>query len=208
MPKQGPQIDRSALLQTFLSELQSCEQTLLQAMVESYVDGILILSESGELLCSNEFGRQVCTQLSQLPNPFANPEATPLPAAIWQTCQALMDSHTHASQQPIVLESKIALPETTLRVRVRWLGSETNAQAYLLVLLEDWNQAVRNLSLAEVDRYGLSPREAEVWVLRRLGYTSEQIAAELFISLHTVKKHLKSIQAKRKAAPEADRSPA
>jgi DNA-binding CsgD family transcriptional regulator len=49
----------------------------------------------------------------------------------------------------------------------------------------------------EVDQYGLTPRQAEVWLLRRANYTYKEIAAELYISLNTVKKHMKDIQAKR-----------
>jgi DNA-binding CsgD family transcriptional regulator len=51
--------------------------------------------------------------------------------------------------------------------------------------------------IAEVDKYGLTPREAEVWLLRRAKYALKEIATELSISLNTVKKHIKNIHAKR-----------
>ena len=56
------------------------------------------------------------------------------------------------------------------------------------------------LALTEADRYGLTPREAEVWLLRRANRPCKEIAVDLRISLNTVKKHMKSILAKQKVA--------
>ena len=50
---------------------------------------------------------------------------------------------------------------------------------------------------AEIERYGLTPRQAEVWRLRQQGYEYSEIANQLFISVNTVEKHLKNIQVKR-----------
>lgn len=49
----------------------------------------------------------------------------------------------------------------------------------------------------ECAKYGLTPREAEVWILRQQKKSYKQIASELFITVDTVKKHFKSIFAKR-----------
>jgi len=50
---------------------------------------------------------------------------------------------------------------------------------------------------AEIEKYGLTPRESEVWLLYRANYSRKEIAAELFISIDTVKKHLKNIKTKQ-----------
>ncbi len=65
------------------------------------------------------------------------------------------------------------------------------------MILEDRYQSTQNLAIAEVDKYRLTRREAEVWLLRRANYSRKDIAAELCISLDTVKKHLKNIHAKQ-----------
>lgn len=56
---------------------------------------------------------------------------------------------------------------------------------------------MRNLAIAQAEHYGLTSREAEVWLLRQANYSCREIAAELYISLNTVKKHMKNIHAKR-----------
>ncbi|MEO0540804.1 MAG: LuxR C-terminal-related transcriptional regulator [Cyanobacteria bacterium P01_A01_bin.105] len=55
------------------------------------------------------------------------------------------------------------------------------------------------LTNAEANRYGLTEREAEVWLLRQRHLSYQQIGQELFISPHTVKKHLRNVSAKRQS---------
>lgn len=51
----------------------------------------------------------------------------------------------------------------------------------------------QSLILAEIERYSLTDREAEVWKLRQQGTSYKEISKQLFISVNTVKKHLKNI---------------
>jgi RNA polymerase sigma factor (sigma-70 family) len=74
----------------------------------------------------------------------------------------------------------------------------------LLLTIEDRQQAIINLVLEEADRYGLTPREKNVWLLHHNNYTYKQIAAELGITPNTVKKHMRSIYAKKKPQQEPD----
>jgi DNA-binding CsgD family transcriptional regulator len=70
---------------------------------------------------------------------------------------------------------------------------------YILVNLEDCQQASRDRAVAEVKQYELTAREAEVWLLRRSGYSYREIAEQLYLSVNTVKQHLKHIYTKQKA---------
>jgi DNA-binding CsgD family transcriptional regulator len=54
-------------------------------------------------------------------------------------------------------------------------------------------------AIAEAQEWRLTPRETEVWLLRRSGYTSIGIASQLGITINTVKKHFKNIY--RKGCP-------
>jgi DNA-binding CsgD family transcriptional regulator len=72
----------------------------------------------------------------------------------------------------------------------------------VLVTLEDRLQSIQSTAIAEGHRYGLTPREAEVWLRYRASYSYKDIASELYISHNTVKKHMKSIHAKRQSAQE------
>ena len=87
-----------------------------------------------------------------------------------------------------------------LRIRVRWFKFDLGSSPYLLVLLEDQIQSAQRLAISEVDLYGLTPREAEVWLLYRTNYTYKEIAAELYISINNVKKHMKNIRTKQQMA--------
>ena len=57
-----------------------------------------------------------------------------------------------------------------LRVRVKWLKLSLNSHPCLLVMLEDRQQSVENIAITEVDKYGLTAREADVWFLYRANF--------------------------------------
>jgi DNA-binding CsgD family transcriptional regulator len=166
--------------------------TLLQGVVEGLPDGIMILSDRGELTYDNSCARQICKNL-------LSPNApTSVPSQVWRCCHALMDSRKVA--QAIVIEDEILTAEgTTIRIRVRWLNPNVENSSFL-VTLEDQQQSAQYRAYAEAQRYSLTERETEVWVLKRIGLTYKAIAAKLHIAEDTVKKHIKNIHARRDAA--------
>ncbi|MGB7440063.1 MAG: helix-turn-helix transcriptional regulator [Coleofasciculaceae cyanobacterium] len=171
------------------------DNALLVGIIESFLDGILILTEQGECIQSNRLALQICQQLSQITAP-----SNSVPEEIWKACQALIESQSFYPGQPINIESEITLKNlTTLRIRVRRFKLNGIPHPCLLVILEDRCKSVQKLAISEVDKYGLTSREAEVWLLRRANYSYQEIADELYISINTVKKHMKNIQAKREA---------
>ena len=196
-------LTQSSSLHSFISTLErqnsqpkQPDNILLQGVIESFFDGILILTEQGELVQANDLARQICEQLTQ-----GKSQQTTVPQEIWRVCQALIESRNFYHNQPVIIESEITTDKLTLlRIRTQWLKLSAIQHPCLLVILEDRYQSVQNLALAEVDKYGLTPREAEVWLLRRRQYALKEIATELSISLNTVKKHLKNIHAKREIA--------
>jgi DNA-binding CsgD family transcriptional regulator len=169
---------------------------LLQRVVESFVDGILIVTEKGEWVLANDIAYQICDRLSQ-----GKPQNPTVPEQIWSVCRALLTNRSSSSNLPGIIESEIAIEQlSTLRVRSRWLKLNAINYPYILVILEDRYQSIQNLVSSEADKYGLTPREEEVWLLSRANYTRQEIAAKLHISLNTVKKHLKNIQSKRQTS--------
>lgn len=193
-------LTQSSILHSFISTLETRnpqakqpDNILLQGVIESFFDGILILTEQGELIQANNFARQICEKLTR-----GKPQRNPVPKEIWRVCQALIESRSSYHNQPVIIESEITTDKlTSLRIRTQWLKLSAIKYPCLLVILEDRYQSVQNLAIAEVDKYGLTPREAEVWLLRRAKYALKEIATELSISLNTVKKHIKNIHAKR-----------
>ncbi|MGC9505112.1 response regulator transcription factor [Baaleninema sp.] len=92
----------------------------------------------------------------------------------------------------------ISLPKRlvpSLRLRFRWIP--LGLSEGFLVTFEDISQIVPHRVLAEAKAYGFTERESEVWLLRSQGLSYKQIAARLYISEHTVKKHLRNARSKR-----------
>ncbi|MUG91303.1 winged helix-turn-helix transcriptional regulator [Scytonema sp. UIC 10036] len=52
--------------------------------------------------------------------------------------------------------------------------------------------------------YGLTPREAEIWFLYRSRCSYKEIAERLYISVNTVKKHMKNIHSKQQSSLNQD----
>lgn len=172
---------------------------LLQGVLEGLTDGILILSEQGEWIYHNYYAYCICQRLHQ-----GSGDIKKVPKVIWRNCEALLESRTLFPDQPVVIESEVTLnPSDVYRIRVRWLTLEDSSRPYLAVLLEDRRQSMQSRAIAEAILYDLTPRQADVWLLRRAGFSYQQIAMELYITLNTVKRHLKDIRLKQKLAIEA-----
>lgn len=171
----------------------SKQHFLLQAIIEGLVDGVLILTEQGDWIHANEYARRICHQLSQRTSLVNS-----VPQPIWRVCESLIDSRELFFDQRMIIESEIDVDNlAALRIRVRWLELGENNYPYLLVTIEDRQQSTHNAALTDVKKYGLTPREAEIWLLRRANYSYKEIADRLFITLNTVKKHMKNIYAKQ-----------
>lgn len=171
------------------------EPSLLQAVLEDFMDGILILTEQGEWLHANDRARRICHQLTQ---GLAQPDR--VPQEIWRACQSLMSSLNRGSSGPVMVEDEITTGKlASYRIRAQWLILERLQHPCLLITLEDQLQSAHCAAIAEGQQYKLTPRELDVWLRYRTNYTYKEIAAELYITHNTVKKHMKNIHAKRQA---------
>lgn len=164
----------------------------LQEVIEGLQDGILILTETGELVHANASAYRIFSQLNK---DSSNPI---IPPAIWHLCESLLESQSLFPDQSIILSNEIMVDKSTIfRLRVRWLDLERFDRSCLLVTIENQYESVNNVALAEVKKYDLTPREAEIWCLYRAKYSYKEIGAKLYITVNTVKKHMKNIHAKR-----------
>ena len=174
-------------------KLQTVPQVyLLQAVIESFVDGILILTHKGELLHSNECAREMCRQLGK------DSLEDKIPVEILPVYESLIESRELFPSQRIFMEVEVEKSKAVkLRIRARWLHSDDNEEDYIIVTLEDCHESSQNIALADAKKYNLTEREAEVWLLRRANFSYKEIAEHLYITINTVKKHLKNIYAKQ-----------
>lgn len=172
-------------------------ESFLQAVLESFVDGVLVLTEAQEIIYANTTVQKICAELKPV-------QTDALPEELQRLCEALVESRELYPHQSIALESELITPTTTYRLQAQWLVLAAMEHPCILLRLQDQNQSVQGLAIAEAQRWGLTARETEVWLLRRAGCLRKEIATTLFIALDTVKKHLKNIESKRQAALDED----
>lgn len=173
----------------------------LRAVLEGFPAGILILTQQGELLDQNQQGKKLCRYLAVC----YGGEAEAVPDCIWRICENLLEaeSETWLSDYLLVLCQDFQTSAGDhLQVRVEWLNLPNQEQRCILVVIEDRNRSHQALATLEMLRYGLTPQERKVWILRRSGRSYQEIADTLYISVNTVKRHLKSIYAKRQEVLE------
>lgn len=169
------------------------QAAFLQEILEGLGDGILILTETREIIHANAAAYHICSQLNQ-----GHVCSNFVPLAIWDLCQSLLESRSSVSEQIIMLSDEIVLDKATIfHVRVRFLELDKFPLPCLLVTIENRYESWKNTAIAEIKKYDLTPREAEIWYLYRGNYSYKEMAAKLYITLNTVKKHMKNIHAKR-----------
>jgi ATP/maltotriose-dependent transcriptional regulator MalT len=165
-------------------------------LIDSLINGVLILTVQRELIYANDAAWRVLRQLTSVKS-----RENQVPQEIWHICQYLIHSRQMFPRQHWFMESEISTDETTaLHIRARWFQVETIADPCLLLMLEDRYEVLKTWAIEEAKRYGLTPREKEAWLLHRSNYTYKEIARELRITPNTVKKHMQSIHAKQKDA--------
>jgi DNA-binding CsgD family transcriptional regulator len=180
--------------QSNVNQFQPWQQHyLLQAVIEGFVDGILILSDRGELIHANTQAHRLYGSLIQDAS-----QTNVVVQEIWRICESLKDSHDRFPDRTIIIESEVATEASAIyRIRARWIELGESERIFLLVTLEARHQDIENSAIAQINKYGLTPREADVWLLRQAKHSYKEIAAKLYITINTVKKHLKNIYAKQ-----------
>jgi DNA-binding CsgD family transcriptional regulator len=166
-------------------------------VLEGFADGLLILSQDGTCLYQNQKGKSFCRAL----HGHSLPPAEEIPPCLQAMCSHLREGRDLFPDHGLVLTQDFDFTSTVdccLRARVQWLNWPDSPDTYFLVLLEDQTRAARTSALLEAIQYDLTPRERDVWVLRRTNHSYDDIALALYITVNTVKRHLKSIYAKRK----------
>ncbi|HYX14905.1 MAG TPA: LuxR C-terminal-related transcriptional regulator, partial [Nostoc sp.] len=167
----------------------------LQEIIEGLEDGILILSQNGEVVHANASARRLCCQFNE-----GKFNQNFVPPVIWNLCEPLFNSGYLFYDKLLILSDEIVLDKSNIfRIRVRILDLEGLEIPCLLVTIENQYESVKNVALTEVKKFDLTPREAEIWFLYKSNYSYKEIATKLYITINTVKKHMKNIHTKRQA---------
>lgn len=179
------------------TDIQNMQATLLLAAIEKFTVGLLIVAQDGIILHKNSRADALLEELHY-------PSSKLLPERVWRLCQTLIENEQFdalSRDVSMVLEDEISMRQGTIIVRVQWFDWSSSAggkeKRCFLITLENRQQSLINIAKQEAQRYGLTIRETDVWCLKRMGNDYKEIARTLYISENTVKKHLKSIYAKK-----------
>ncbi|MEL7067552.1 MAG: helix-turn-helix transcriptional regulator [Cyanobacteria bacterium J06581_3] len=164
--------------------------SILRAVLGNLQDGFIIADHTGTIEQINLPGERICDLL--------NAKENQLPIEIWQVCKAALNNKEALSYEDIGIDADIILPNMGT-VRIRAQNISIGQQPFLLIVLEDRQQTIRNKALSDAALYGLTEREREIWQMRLRGDAYKDISATLWISVDTVKKHVKNILAKQRS---------
>ncbi|MBE9059443.1 helix-turn-helix transcriptional regulator [cf. Phormidesmis sp. LEGE 11477] len=167
--------------------------SILGAAFGSLQDGFIVADPTGGIQQINQPAERICHLLDT----EGKAREGTLPPEIWHVCETALKKRDVLSSQSVGIDADLILPKLgTVRIRVQNISF--GHTPYLLVVLEDRQQTTRNKALSEAALYGLTERETEIWQLRLRGDAYKEISAALWISLDTVKKHIKNIHAKQR----------
>ncbi len=179
------------------------DQLLYQAILEEFGHGILLVTPDHQQVYANTQARNICQNLSP-----SSPGSPSIPSLVRYACKCLLQTQASSQGKRVVVDHSLSPQQlVTVRITARWLEvPKASAQSpegpYILVILESSIPPEASVIRAVQPDYGFTPREAEVWSLARAGHTYREVAQRLFISLNTVKKHMKSALAKERSFSE------
>lgn len=175
--------------------------SLLKVVLATLMDAVMVVDPNGLILQANAKAKQLCDRLSQEVLPASERSPSNLPAAIQPLFAALLESRTLFPEQRVLPEFELSLNDRTpLRVRGQFLDlPRTDGDVpYVLITIENRQESLNSVAIGDAQRFGFTARETEVWHMRLLGRSYREIATTLFISENTVRKHIKSVLAKRR----------
>lgn len=165
--------------------------------------GMMLLDPQGHLLQSTAKARQLCKSLQNTSDTTSDKQSLQLlqetfPKEIEKLACCLIESRQLFPGQPVQLQDGIFRSDKTrIQVQAEWITLDTHQPPYIRVMLEDLTEVAQQRALLDTVRYQFTRRESEVWERYLQGFSYRQIGKALFISLNTVKRHMKSIHRKR-----------
>ena len=165
------------------------------ASLETHIGSVLVLTDDYKVLYTTA---SLQHKLEELTEP--GEDSTVVTQEIIHICQVLKQCREHFPDQNWAIEFDIVTRNASvLHIRSRWLKLEGFDKPCILLIVEDRQQLIQDMVRDEAEDWGLTAREQEVWLLHQDGYTYRQIAEKLYITINTVKKHMRSVHGKRKS---------
>jgi DNA-binding CsgD family transcriptional regulator len=163
--------------------------------------GVMVVSSELKLVYRNLKAQNICQDLLR--------EIQGLPPKLVDACDRFIADRDRDQSDPFVWEC-YPMPGRKLHVQISWMDQQGLLKAmpdqpYMLIVIKDCYQALMAKTRRSQKRYGFTDREAQIWMMLDLSCSYQEIAAQLGISLNTVKTHVKNINVKRRNQPTQDR---
>mgnify|MGYP002777022825 CR=1 FL=1 len=187
---------------------------LLGRVLEVLPQGVMIVSRNFKPVYWNQKAKAQYSRLGG--HDYAE---TVLPLPVSEVCHRLV--RAGGDPTTTVMLEFCTKDGTLMRLRATWLeqvlasdrglavvdnGSEAGGTAFIAVFLENCTEMMQTEMHLQQQKYDLTEREAEIWMLLRQELTYQEIAQQLQISLNTVKTHVKNVYAKRRSCQGQERS--
>jgi DNA-binding CsgD family transcriptional regulator len=153
--------------------------------------GTAIYDESGELSSLDDLAQRWLTELTSAP--WREPATHPLMAPVWSLLSRARTVAEGRDRGPATVRIKTASGRWLI-LQASCLRTPSGHGSQIAVVIGPATSA--QIAPITVEAFGLTPREKQVTHGVARGLANADIAAELFVSVHTVRDHLKAIFAK------------
>ncbi|MEM6838636.1 MAG: LuxR C-terminal-related transcriptional regulator [Cyanobacteria bacterium P01_C01_bin.120] len=165
--------------------------------------GFMLLTHQGIVLQSSPYAQKLCQAMEHQERSQGNQSRgleEQLPVEIRELIRCLQESRQLFPEHRIQLQDLVVLRDNSrIRLEANWIDLEQPQPTGIVIRFENLTQIAHQQALTDACRYHLTEREREVWECVLLGMSYTQIGQELFISINTVKRHMKSIYRKQEA---------
>jgi DNA-binding CsgD family transcriptional regulator len=175
------------------------------AILDAMRHGVMVISSDFQVIYRNLKAQDIYDVFGCV--------TTTLPDPVTEACRRFMavclphdpeaDRVCDVACDPFVMECYPAKGRK-FNLQITWMESSPHT-GYMLVTIEDCYADMMVLWRREQARHGFTEREIQIWTLLHLECTYQEIAAQLEITVNTVKTHVKNLNAKRRHHPQSSR---
>ncbi|MEM1310546.1 MAG: helix-turn-helix transcriptional regulator [Cyanobacteria bacterium P01_H01_bin.153] len=157
--------------------------------------GFMLIDAQGNLIQSSPYADQLSQQMT------GNCEPESCQTTLWIALKSLVDCLIESRQlfpgEQIQLRDQVTLTnDLQVSIEAEWVELDGQSTACIVATLKNQTAIAHQQAAIAARRYGLTERETEVWQYSLLGFSYGEIGQKLFISINTVKQHMKRIYQK------------
>jgi DNA-binding CsgD family transcriptional regulator len=184
-----------------MAEVSDLGHRPMLQLLDSLRFGVIVVTPDMQLVYRNQTIVKIFQSLQV-------PTVDGLPKALITYCNQFVLEAEAAASEPLILECQ-PCKGRLLRWQISWFPEplpQAAGQQCLLVVIEDCYQDLVTQMRRDQKLFGLTDREARVWVMLKFGMSYQEIADGLSITVNTVKTHARNVYNKqRNHRPQAPR---